>query len=145
MSNDREPRTPTCRVFDHEVVVRPSDVDAARHVNHVSMVAFFEYGRVRAHRDVRLERPDLPDMATVVRHVSVDYLGQAAMFDALRVRSWVLRDGGSSRAWAQELVRPDGALVARAEVTSVLVDVATGRPSRLPAIYRDAFAAYRET
>jgi acyl-CoA thioester hydrolase len=144
---ERTPRTPEqpgCRVFAHEIVVRPSDVDSARHLNHVAMVAFFEHGRVRAHHDVRLERPDLPDMGTVVRHLSVEYFAQAAMFDALSVRSWIRRDGGSSRTWAQELVRPDDVLVARAAVTSVLVDDATGRPTRLPSVYRDVFAAYRE-
>ena len=141
---DRSPSQPRCRVFDHEVTVRPSDVDSARHLNHVAMVAFFEYGRVRAHADVRAEHPELPDMATVVRAVVVEYFGQASMFDAMRVRSWIRRDGTSSRAWAQELARPDGAVIARAEVTSVLVDVATGRPAPLPAVYRDLFAAWRE-
>ena len=145
MHESRDPEQPGCSVFAHEVVVRPSDVDWARHLNHVAMIAFFEYGRVRAHRDVRLERPDLPDMSTVVRHLDVDYLGQAAMFESLAVRSWIRRDGGTSRTWAQELVRPDGVLVARAAVTSVLVDPATGRPAPLPAIYRDVFAAYRES
>jgi acyl-CoA thioesterase FadM len=56
----------------------------------------------------------------------------------------VRRDGVTSRTWAQELVRPDAVVVARAEVTSVLVDPATGRPSRLPEIYREVFASHRE-
>src|SRR5688572_1511046 len=91
MTDPRAPAQPACRVFAHEVVVRPSDVDSARHLNHASIVVFFEYGRMAAHHDVRLLRPDLPDMNTVVRHVAVDYLAQAAMFDALVVRSWVRR------------------------------------------------------
>jgi YbgC/YbaW family acyl-CoA thioester hydrolase len=144
MRDRPRPGQPACRVFTHEIVVRPSDVDAARHLNHVAMIAFFEYGRVRAHRDVRLLRPELPDMATVVRRLSVDYHGQAAAFDALSVRSWIRRDGRTSRTWVQELVRADGALIARAEVTSVLLDRATGRPAELPPLYRELFADYRE-
>lgn len=144
MQDPRSAERPACRVFEHDVVIRPSDVDSARHLNHVAIVAFLEYGRVRAHHDARLERPDLPDMGTVVRHLSVEYLAQAAMFETLRVRTWVRRDGVTSRTWAQELVRPDSVVVARAQVTSVLVDPATGRPARLPAIYRDVFAAHRE-
>ena len=143
MSLPRAPEQPGCQVLSHEVVVRPGDIDSARHLNHVAIVSFFEYGRVRAHRDVRLGRPDLPDMNTVVRRLEVDYLGQASLFDALTVRSWIRRDGETSRTWAQELVRPDGGLVARAAVTSVLLDRATGRPARLPDVYRDAFAPYR--
>jgi len=145
MSDPSAAEQPGCRVFEHEVVVRPGDVDSARHLNHVAMIGFFEYGRVRAHHDARLERRDLPDMSTVVRHLSVEYLAQAAMFQALRVRTWVRRDGRTSRTWAQEIVRPDAVVVARAECTSVLVDPATGRPASLPDIYREIFAAYRES
>ena len=83
-------------------------------------------------------------MSTVVRRAAIEYLAQAAMFDALTVRSWIRRDGRTSRTWAQELIRPDGILVARAEVTSVLIDRRTGRPAQLPPIYREIFAPYRE-
>jgi acyl-CoA thioester hydrolase len=144
MSDTLAPSQPPCRVFTHEVEVRPTDVDSARHLNHVSMVGYFEHGRMRAHHDVRRAHPDLPDMNTVVRRVAVDYLGQAQMFEPLVVRSWVRRDGETSRTWAQELVREDGEVVARAEVVSVLLDRATGRPTPLPAIYREVFAPYRE-
>ena len=145
MDDPRRPEAPGCDVFAHELVVRPTDVDSAGHVNHVSMVALFEYGRMRAHHDVRMARPELPDMKTVVRRVAVDYLAQARVFDVLTVRSWIRRDGTTSRTWAQELVRPDGTVVARAEVTSVLLDRASGRPVALPALYRDLFAPHRET
>ena len=142
--NPRQPREPGCRVFTHELPVRPADIDAAGHLNHVAMVAFFEYGRVRAHREVRDRSPELPDMSTAVRRLNLDYLGQAAVFEQLSVRTWVLRDGGSSRTWAQGLVRADGTVIARAEVVSVLVDVSTGRPARLPEVYRHTFAEYVE-
>lgn len=140
----RTPESPACDVLEHELEVRPADRDAAGHLNHVATVGLFEFGRVRAHHDVRRQRPDLPDMATVVRSLQVDYLAQARPFERLVVRSWVRRDGGSSRTWAQELVGEDGAVVARAAVVSVLVDVASGRPTRLPEVYREAFARYRE-
>ena len=80
-------------------------------------------------------------MGTVVRRLSVDYLGQAEAFEPLTVRTWILRDGGSSRTWCHELVRPQGEVIARAEVVSVLVR--QGRPSRLPAVYRDSFEPWR--
>ena len=137
------PSSSSCRMFEHEIIVRPTDVDSARHLNHVAMIAFFEFGRMRAHRDIRERCTDLPDMNTVVRALSVGYLAQASMFETLRIRSWVLRDGATSRTWAQELVRPDGVIVATAQVTSVLVD-SSFRPARLPGIYRDAFAEWRE-
>jgi YbgC/YbaW family acyl-CoA thioester hydrolase len=140
----REPERPGCSVFDHEVVVRPADVDSAGHLNHVAMIAFFEFGRVRAHHDVRRAHPDLPDMSTVVRHLSVDYLGQASMFDTLSLRTWIRRDGTTSRTWAQELVATAGSVIARATCTSVLVDPSTSRAAALPQVYRDLFAPYRE-
>ena len=83
-------------------------------------------------------------MNTVVRHLKVDYHGQASMFDELRVRTWVRRDGRTSRTWTQELLREDLAVIARAEVVSVLVGAETWRPVPLPAIYREAFAAHVE-
>jgi acyl-CoA thioester hydrolase len=140
----RESREPGCRVFEHRLPVRPSDIDGAGHLNHVAMLGFFEFARVRAHREVREASPEMPDMNTVVRRATVDYHGQARVFDELLVRSWVRKDGGSSRTWEQELLRPDGGLVARVEVISVLVDPASWRPTRLPGAYRDAFEAWVE-
>ena len=93
MSDIRQPRAPGCEVFEHRLEVRPSDLDAAGHLNHVKMLGFFEFERVRAHREVRGRHPEMPDMATVVRSVTVDYLGQAECFDEMLVRSWVHRDG----------------------------------------------------
>ena len=142
VSDPRRPREPGCSVFEHVLAVRPSDVDAAGHLNHVRMLGFFEFARVRAHREVRERRPDLPDMGTVVRRLGVDYLGQAETFEELRVRSWVRRDAVSSRTWEQELLRPDGVVICRAEVVSVLVR--DGRPARLPEVYRQAFAGHVE-
>lgn len=142
MSDLRQPLEPGCEIFEHRLEVRPSDLDAAGHLNHVRMLAFFEFARVRSHREVRERHPELPDMATVVRSASVDYLGQASCFDELLVRSWIGRDGGSSRTWRQELLRPDGSVICRVEVVSVLVR--DGRPARLPEVYRQSFAEYSE-
>jgi YbgC/YbaW family acyl-CoA thioester hydrolase len=142
VSDIRRPLARDCAVFEHRLEVRPSDLDAAGHLNHVKMLGFFELARVRAHREVRESHPEMPDMATVVRSASVDYLGQAECFDEMLVRSWVHRDGGSSRTWRQELIRPDGSVTCRADVVSVLVR--DGRPLRLPAVYRDSFAAQSE-
>lgn len=129
--------------FEHPIEVRPSDRDAAGHLNHVALLSYFEHARVKAHAEVRARRPDLPDMNTVVRRLCVDYLGQADVFDRLLVRSRVARDGHSSRTWEQVLVHAEGGReVARAEVVSVLLDRSTGRPTRLPEVYRDAFRAW---
>lgn len=141
MSDPRAPLEPGCRCFEHRLEVRPSDLDAAGHLNHVRMLGLFEHARVRAHHEVRQAHPELPDMATVVRRMIVDYLGQAECFETLTVRSWVAEDRGSSRVWTQELLRPEAGVICRVEVISVLV--ADGRPARLPAVYRDLFAPYR--
>jgi len=142
LSDPRRPLEPGCRVFEHRLEVRPSDVDAARHLNHVRMLTFFEFARVRAHHEIRQSHPAMPDMNTVVRRANVDYLGQAACFDEMLVRSWIGKDGGSSRTWRQELIRPDGTVICRAEIISVLVR--DGRPVRLPAVYRESFAEFAE-
>ena len=124
--------------------MRAGDIDAAHHLNHVSMLVFLEHGRVGAHAQVREQHPELPNMATAVRRLTVDYLGQTEAFARLTVRSWVRRDGGSSRTWEQELVREDGVVICRAEVVSVLVDLNSGRPTRLPEVYRHSFADFTE-
>ena len=58
------------------------------------------------------------------------------------VRTWILRDGRSSRTWQHELVREDGQVIARAEVVSVLVR--DERPASLPEVYRRLFARFDE-
>ncbi len=141
MSRSPGPAEPSCSVFEKVVELRPSDIDSAGHLNHVAMVGLLEHARVGAHHQRRLDA-ELPDCSTVVRRLTVDYHGQARVFERMTVRSWIVRDGGSSRTWQQELVGEKGGLIARAEVISVWLDPETGRPRRLPDFYREQFAAY---
>ena len=53
-----------------------------------------------------------------------------------------ISDGGRAAAW-RHYAAPrlaDGALLARAHVLWVFVDLATGRPRRIPAAFLSAFA-----
>ena len=140
--------------------LRWGDLDALGHVNNTSMLKLLEEARLRA-----FWKPDdggageeLPptavfDMsvlegggsrATLVARQEIEYLRPVPYgHRPLDVQMWIGRIGGSSVEVCFEVFSPAGAepqqLYARSSAVVVLVDTATGRPTRLSASERDAW------
>jgi acyl-CoA thioester hydrolase len=68
----------------------------------------------------------------VARH-EIDYLAEAFVGDALVLATWLERAGRTSLVRATAIVRPDGTVVARARSRWAFVDLATRRPTAIPA------------
>ena len=135
---------------------RWGDQDALGHINNVSLLRLLEEARLRAFwrtgddgdSPVAVFTDDMVSsgsaIATLVARQEIEYLLPVPYGrDPLDVQVWIGRLGGSSVEICYEVWGPDGtALYARATTVVVLVDTASGRPTRLPADIRAAWRPY---
>ncbi len=118
-----------------EVVFRiyPTDCDMLGHLNHASMLGFFERARwvVFDHQIPARELERLP-VVPVVRHVDIGYNAQMLPGEDLAIRSGILRIGNTSFTIRQEARNlASDQRVAEANLVIVAVD-RTGKPVRVP-------------
>ncbi|WP_108446581.1 acyl-CoA thioesterase [Halomonas denitrificans] len=124
--------------------VRGYHLDGYGHVNNARYLEFLEEGRW-AYFD---EHPRLAaflgrgDLAFVAVNLNIDYRRAAVAGDDLAVLTR-LAEIGSRRARIHQEIRrvADDALVARADITFVLLEVASGRAVTIDGEIREAMAA----
>ena len=140
--------------------LRGGDLDALGHVNNTSMLKLLEEARLRAFWFSDGEGEPLPtavfdmdvldsggDRATLIARQEIEYLRPVPYTQRpLDVRMWIGAMGGSSADICYEVYSPVGdaepVLYARATAVTVLVDTATGRPTRWTEAERTAWAPY---
>ncbi|GAB2532708.1 acyl-CoA thioesterase [Brachybacterium huguangmaarense] len=148
--------------LDIRLPMRWSDTDGYGHVNNAAMLTLLEEARIRAFwgapdEQVALGAEVLPSalptfdggssVHTVVASHRVEY-GRELPFrrDDVIVRLWLSRIGGASLTIDYLVLTgedPDGAApYATARTVIVLVDEATGRPTRIPAELRGSLARF---
>ena len=120
------------------------DIDPAQHVNNANYLAYIEEGNVgvAAAYGWPLSRLLAEGIGIVARRYRIEYREPAVMGDELEVTTFIsdVRRATAVRHYAVTRLA-DGALLARAHVLWVFVDLATGRPRRIPAAFLSAFAA----
>jgi acyl-CoA thioester hydrolase len=142
------------------VHLRWGDLDALGHVNNTSMLKLLEEARLRAFWKGDGVEPVLPtavfDMdvlesggsrATLVARQEIEYYRPVPYSQRpLDVQLWIGRMGGSSADVCFEVFSPLGVesqvLYARATVVVVIVDTASGRPTRWSETERAAWAPF---
>ena len=140
--------------------LRWGDLDAFNHVNNTSMLKLLEEARVRAFwlpgagetapDTAVLESSIHSGVLTLIARQEIEYLAPVPyQRDPLDVQMWFGTLGGSSIEVCYEVCSPietaaGGAqtVYARATTVVVKVDAATGRPLRLSAEERAAWAPY---
>ena len=121
------------------------DTDAGGIVYHANYLRYAERGRSEALRALGVPHGEmiaLHGRMFVVRRAEIDYERPARLDDVLTVATRVARVGAARLVLDQAISRGE-APIARIGLTLACVDVATGRPTRLPAPVRDALAAMR--
>ena len=126
--------------FEITVQVLPGDVeDGMDHVNNIVYVRWVQEVAL-AHWFAVAPAQAQASMTWVVLRHEIDYLRPARPGDAVRARTWI----GQAQALRYErhttIVREAGMLLARARTLWCPVDLATGRPRRVPAEVRTAFS-----
>jgi len=141
------------------VHLRWGDLDAFNHVNNTSMLKLLEEARVRAFwvpapgedapSTAVLDSSILSGVLTLIARQEIEYLAPVPyQRHPLDVQMWFGKVGGSSIEVCYEGYSPvetadlERVLYARATTVIVKVDAATGRPLRLTAAERDAWAPY---
>ncbi len=137
------------------VHLRWGDLDAYGHVNNAAMLTLLEEVRIEAFwRHPDADAPQHPtavldagpgaDLATLVARQEVEYLAPLGYSrSGVTVEMWIGRLGGASIDVCYE-VRNGSTVCARAATTVVLVDAATGQPTRLGEAERAAWEPYVE-
>jgi len=123
--------------------VRWRDIDAAGHVNNASYLAYIEDCgvEVAAAYDWPMSRMMEAGFGIIARRYQIEYRLPAFLDDELEISTWVSnpRRVTAIRHYTIKRVK-DGALLARAHVLWVWVNLETGRPIRIPKNFLDAFS-----
>ena len=138
-------------VFDLELVAAADDMDELDHVSNLVYVRWVLEVALAHSNAVGLEHARYRELGVVfvVRRHEIDYLRPAFAGDRIRVSTWVESWKGASALRASRIVRLSGegdagrgseVELARASTLWALIDLETGRPTRIPTILLDAFA-----
>lgn len=126
-------------------LVEWSHIDAAGHVNNANYLAYLETCGVEAvnHFGWPITRMTEAGFGIVARRYRIEYKQQAMMGDELAVTTYVsdVKRATAVRHYTIHRTR-DEALVARAYALWVWVDLASGRPIRVPEAFMAAFSGH---
>jgi len=131
--------------FVIEVVARESDVDSYRHVNNAVYLTWLE--RCAWAHSAAVGLPESTCVALergmAVVHVALDYLAPARAGDTVQVANWIADCDGRLRATRRfQIRRPsDGATLLRGAIDYVCLNLATGRPARMPGVFAERYCA----
>jgi len=118
------------------------DIDPAGHVNNANYLAYIEecnVGVAAAH-GWPMARMMAASLGIVARRYRIEYRQPALLDDELEVTTYI-SDVKRATAVRHNTIRrvADGALLARAHALWVFIDLATGRPRRIPPDFMAAF------
>jgi acyl-CoA thioester hydrolase len=142
--------------------LRWSDFDAYAHVNNAEMLRLLEEARIEAfwRPDAGIDPADARPTAVIDARPGAETISLIARQEIeyrapipyqrspITVELWIGRIGGASFEVCYEVYSPDGVeprtLYTVASTTLVLVDAASGRPTRISDELRELFAPYVE-
>jgi acyl-CoA thioester hydrolase len=117
------------------------DTDLAGIVYYANYLKFIERARSEMVREMGVDQNALKAEGIVfaVRRIEADYIGPARFEDELNVRTSLISITPARVVLGQDVMRGEERLFA-SEVTLVAISD-TGRPTRLPAVFRDGIGA----
>ncbi len=128
-----------------DIVVRDEDVDMLGHASNIAFVRWIQEAALAHSVSVGFDLcayERLGAVFVVVRH-EVDYVRPALRGDVIDARTWITSVMAAKCTRATDLMRKsDGRLLARALTTWGFVELATGRPKRIPKELLMAFAPF---
>ncbi|MGC6399782.1 acyl-CoA thioesterase [Sphingomonas sp. FW199] len=112
------------------ITAMPDDIDQLGHVNNAVWVRWIQ--DVAAAHWHAVARPEHQEtyVWVVIRH-EIDYRGNVTVGQTVRADTWVGDHGGARFDRFVRFTGPDGRVKVEAKTTWALVDIATGRISRL--------------
>ena len=131
-------------IFTTDVMIRGYHCDAYGHVNNARWVELCEGARwAWLDQDMDLSTWKELGRGIAVIKLAVNYRRPAHAHDIVEFRCWITKLGGRSGVCHQEAVRKStGELLIEADVTFLLIDVASGRPVAMDGGPRGVFSKY---
>ncbi len=130
--------------FCLDVVVQPDEVDRLNHANNASYLQWCERtGWAHAEAlECGFEHWQELGRAMAVHQARLEYLAPCFTGEKLLVAVWLVANDERLRATRRfQIVRPaDGKTLFRAELTYACIDLAKGRPRRMPEEFKRAYA-----
>ena len=130
-------------VFKMRLRVEWRDIDAAQHANNATYVTYLENCSVQVAASLGwpMRRMRAAGFGIIARRYRIEYLLPALQDDELELATWVsdVKRATAVRHYTIHRVA-DGALLARVHGLWVWVDLASGRPMRIPADFLADFA-----
>lgn len=126
--------------FKHTLVVDDGDIDMLGHASNLAFVRWIQDAAVAHSESVGFglgAYQKLGGVFVVVRH-EIDYLRPALRGDAVEARTWISSVQAAKCQRSTEISRGDQ-LLARGVTTWGYIEVASGRPRRIPEELRVAF------
>ncbi len=120
-----------------QVQVRFGDTDMMGHVNHVSLVQYFETARLTF-----LESLGLAPRNGILARVAVDFRRQVQVDDQVYVDTWVTKIGRTSFTLSQTIVANETG-AANSDSVMVMFDYDTQRPVAVTDGFRSALDGFR--
>ncbi|WP_386083644.1 acyl-CoA thioesterase [Vreelandella sp. F11] len=123
--------------------VRGYHLDGYGHVNNARYLEFMEEGRW----DFFDQHPEMikelhqAGRAFVVVNLNIDYLAAAVHGDDLEIITGIVDIGERSGVCHHRIVRKDGAVIARADLTFVLLDMRANKAAAIEAEVRETLVA----
>lgn len=125
--------------------VQDSDIDGLGHASNIAYVRWIQDVAIAHSNAVSLDFAAYQKLGGVfyVRRHEIDYLRPVLRGDRLEVRTWIDSAMAAKCTRATEIVNQNGIIVAQSMTTWGYVEIATGRPARIPEEIRDAFGMPR--
>lgn len=131
------------QAFVHRMVVPESAIDVMGHVNNVEYLSWLEHTAWQHTLALGLDWERYQELGcgvVAIRH-EIDYLRPAFAGETLEVGTWCSANDGRLRLQRQYQIRrpADDVTLVRAQTDWVCVDLASGRPRRMPEAFRRAY------
>ena len=131
--------------FVHTVAVTQDAIDVMGHVNNVRYLHWLEEAAWLHSQALGLGWAVYQELGcgVVAQRHEIDYLAPAFAGDALEVGTWCTGHDGRLRLRRHYQVRrvADGRTCVRGQTLWVSVDLRSGRPRRMPALFAERFVA----
>lgn len=127
------------------ITVVDSDIDELGHASNIAYVRWLQDVAIAHSSAVGLDVSAYKKLGGVffVRRHEIDYMRPVLRGDRLEVRTWIDSAMAAKCKRATEILSASGMVVAQAMTTWGYVDIATGRPVRIPELIRNAFGVPR--
>jgi len=134
--------------FTIDVTVAAGDIDNYGHVNNAVYVSWLDQCAWSHSAAVGISKEDCDELGRgmVVRRTQIEYIQPCFEGDRVRVANWITFIDGKLRADRRyQIIRlKDNATVVRALTHFVCVDLASGRPKRMPDIFTSTYCVLAE-